>query len=240
MGEIDALFGELLAFYAKRGVEVVVVSEYGITDVDRPVALNREFRKRGWFTVKDELGLEMADLGASRVFAIADHQVAHVHVNDETLLGEVKAVLEGLDGVERVLEGDGKKAAGIDHARSGDLVVVADSRSWFSYYYWLDDRVAPDFARCVDIHRKIGYDPVELFLDPALCCPKLKVAWRLLKKKLGMRMLMDVVPLDGSLVKGSHGRLPEDEADWPVLAGVSGGPALEATGVFGELLKLWE
>ena len=119
-------------------------------------------------------------------------------------------------------------------------MVVADARSWFSYYYWLDDAVAPDFARCVDIHRKIGYDPVELFLDPELCCPKLKVAWRLVKKKLGMRMLMDVIPLDASLVKGSHGRVPEDEGDWPVLAGTGGGEVLEATGVFGELLKLWE
>ena len=240
LGEIDGLFGELLDFYTKRGVEVVVVSEYGITDVDRPVALNREFRKRGWFTVKDELGLEMADLGASKVFAIADHQVAHVHVNDVSLLGEVKAMLEGVDGVEQVLDGEGKREAGVDHARSGELVVVADSRSWFSYYYWLDDAVAPDFARCVDIHRKIGYDPAELFLDPSLCCPKLKVGWSLVKKKLGMRMLMDVIPLDASLVAGSHGRVPEDEGDWPVLAGAGGGEVLEATGVFGELLKLWE
>jgi hypothetical protein len=83
----------------------------------------------------------------------------------------------------------------------------------------MDDRRAPDYARCVDIHRKCGYDPVELFLDPKLRFPKLKVAWKLARKVLGFRMLMDVIPLDANLVRGSHGRVPEDAADWPVLIG---------------------
>ena len=93
--------------------------------------------------------------------------------------------------------------------RDIDLVAVADADCWFNYYYWLDDDMAPDFARTVDIHRKPGYDPVELFLDPDLTLIPLRVGWKLLKKTLGFRMLMDVIPLRPELVKGSHGRLNE-------------------------------
>lgn len=125
---------------------------------------------------------------------MADHQVAHIYVNDTALLNQVRSVVEFTPGVAAVLAEREKLAAGINHPRAGDLIAVAKENAWFTYYYWLDDRRAPDFARCVDIHRKPGYDPVELFLDPKLRAPKLKVAGKLLKKKLGFRMLMDVVP----------------------------------------------
>ncbi|HWK38069.1 MAG TPA: hypothetical protein VNR88_04065, partial [Hyphomicrobium sp.] len=92
-----------------------------------------------------------------------------------------------------------------------------EPNAWFTYYYWLDDARAPDFARCVEIHRKPGYDPVELFIDPAISAPKLAVGWRLLKRKLGFRSLMDVIPLDASLVRGSHGRADTPEARSPVI-----------------------
>jgi hypothetical protein len=198
-------------------VRVVLLSEYGITNVDRQVALNRLFRRQGWLAIKDELGRETLDAGASRVFAVADHQVAHIYVNDATLLEPARALLRGTAGVERVLGPAEKTAAGIDHPRAGQLIAVAAENAWFSYYYWLDDARAPDFAHTVDIHRKPGYDPAELFLDPKLTLPQLKIAWRLLQKKLGLRMLMDVIPLDATLVKGSHGRLPADPLDWPVF-----------------------
>ncbi|MEI2725119.1 MAG: hypothetical protein V9H26_16835 [Verrucomicrobiota bacterium] len=94
---------------------------------------------------------------------------------------------------------------------------MARDRAWFTYYYWLEDRRAPDFARTVDIHRKPGYDPVELFLDPKIPLVKARIVWRLLQKRLGFRMLMDVVPLDASLVKGSHGNRPGNPAEWPVM-----------------------
>ena len=101
--------------------------------------------------------------------------------------------------------------------------------------------VAPDFARCVDIHRKPGYDPVELFLDPKIPMPKLKIARRLFQKKLGFRMLMDVIPLDATLVKGSHGRRPADKKDWPVIItekpGLLGAEPIESTDVFQILLR---
>jgi hypothetical protein len=148
---------------------------------------------------------------------VADHQVAHVHVQDQSLLSEVKALLEALPGVEKVLDAQGKKEVHLDHVRSGDLVVVSDADSWFTYYFWLDDAKAPDYARCVDIHRKPGYDPVELIMDPSISIPMLKVGTKLLKKKLGFRYLMDVIPLDATLVKGAHGRVPESDLDKPLL-----------------------
>jgi len=217
--QIDEVVGDLIRFYEKRQIKVILLSEYGITDVDRPVHLNRVFREKGWLSIKDEVGLETLDLGGSRAFAIADHQLAHIYVNDPTIMDEVQAVLTETTGVEKVLGKVEKHYAGLNHARSGDLVAIADAHSWFTYYYWQDDAKAPDFARCVDIHRKCGYDPVELFIDPELKFPKLKLALTLAKKKLGFRYLMDVIPLDATLVKGSHGRVPEDTADWPVLIG---------------------
>lgn len=217
--QIDEVVGNLIRFYEKRQIKVILLSEYGITDVDRPVHLNRVFREKGWLSIKDEVGLETLDLGGSRAFAIADHQLAHIYVNDPTIMDEVQAVLTETTGVEKVLGKVEKHYAGLNHARSGDLVAIADAHSWFTYYYWQDDAKAPDFARCVDIHRKCGYDPVELFIDPELKFPKLKLALTLAKKKLGFRYLMDVIPLDASLVKGSHGRIPEDREDWPVLIG---------------------
>ena len=96
-------------------------------------------------------------------------------------------------------------------------IAIAAENAWFTYYYWLDDSKAPDFARTVDIHRKPGYDPVELFLDPAIKMPMVKIAAKLLRKKLGFRMLMDVIPLEASLVRGSHGRRPDDPSTGPLL-----------------------
>ncbi len=215
--EIDAIVGDLLQCFQERGVQPVIVSEYGITNVQTPVHLNRIFRERGWLVVKEELGLELLDAGASRVFAVADHQIAHIYVNDRSLLQAVGETLAAIPGVASVLGTEEKREAGLDHPRAGDWIAVARENAWFTYYYWLDNDRAPDFARCVDIHRKPGYDPVELFLDPALKFPKLRIAQRLLQKKLGFRMLMDVIPLDASLVKGSHGCRPRSKKDWPVL-----------------------
>ena len=217
--ELDAACGTLIDYAAASGREVIVVSEYGITPVTDAVHVNRALREKGLLRVRpEEHGREVLDAGASAAFALADHQVAHVYVNDRSRLGEVRALLEKLDGVEQVLDDAGKKAFGLDHARSGELVAISKADRWFSYYYWLEDRLAPDFARTVDIHRKPGYDPVELFFDPALAAPKLASAWRLAKRKLGLRALMDVISLkDTALVKGSHGRLTDDPRHGPLV-----------------------
>jgi predicted AlkP superfamily pyrophosphatase or phosphodiesterase len=237
---IDAIVGDLIDFFAKQSVEVVLLSEYGIGAVDTPVHLNRLFRERGWLTVKEELGLELLDCGASKVFAVADHQVAHVYLNDSALTSEVRRLLEGQAGIGAVWGESEKAAHGLNHSRAGDLIAVAKEHAWFTYYYWRDDQCAPDFARTVDIHRKPGYDPVELFLDPAIPLVKARIAWQLMQKKLGFRMLMDVVPLDAGLVKGSHGGKPSDAREWPVLIGgrsdLIPGEAINSTDVF-DLLK---
>ena len=217
LARIDTIVGDLLDFYHRQSVEVALISEYGLVAVDQPVHLNRLFRDKGWLVTREELGLELLDPGASRVFAAADHQVAHIYINDPSLTRKVREALEGEPGVAHVMDRVEKQAAGIDHPRAGDLIAVANERAWFTYYYWMDERRAPDFARTVDIHRKPGYDPVELFLDPKLPLPKARILWRLLQKKLGFRMLMDVIPLDASLVKGSHGARPADPRDHPIL-----------------------
>jgi len=214
---IDDVAGELIDFFRARGVQVAVLSEYGITEVDMPVHLNRVLRRHGWLSIKDELGLETLDCGGSRAFAVADHQVAHIYLNDPAIESQVRAAMEAEPGVERVLDAAAQAELGLRHARAGDLIAIAKPRSWFTYYFWLDDAVAPDFARTIDIHRKAGYDPAELFLDPNLRWPKLRIAAFLLRKKLGLRGLLNVIPLDATLVRGSHGRIPEDENDWPVL-----------------------
>ncbi len=219
LGEIDDLCKDLVEYYEKKGAKVLLLSEYGITTVSRPVHINRVLREAGYIQVKGELGLETLDEGTCKAFAVADHQVAHVYVQDPKDLPQVKQLLENTPGIARVLDIEGKKAYHVNHERAGELVVLANPDSWFTYYFWLDDRKAPDYARTVDIHRKPGYDPVEMFADPSITWLKAKIGMKLLKKKLGFRYLMDVIPLDATLVKGSHGIVPQNELDWPVIIG---------------------
>jgi predicted AlkP superfamily pyrophosphatase or phosphodiesterase len=216
---IDAVAGGLIDGVREAGAEVLVVSEYGIEPVSDCVHINRVLREAGYLAVRETLGWELLDPGASRAFAVADHQVAHVYVTEAADIEPVRRLLAGTAGIERVLGRDGKSELQIDHPRAGELIAIAEPDRWISYYYWLDEDRAPDFARTVDIHRKPGYDPVELFLDPSLAMPQLKVALRLAQKRLGFRMLMDVIPMDPRLVKGSHGRLPNLTEQGPVVIG---------------------
>ncbi|MEM8486091.1 MAG: nucleotide pyrophosphatase/phosphodiesterase family protein [Bacteroidota bacterium] len=215
--EIDTVCEELITKFEAEGIRVIVLSEYGINEVSKPISLNRIFRNEGFIAIREEMGLELLDAGASKVFAVADHQLAHIYVGDPVLTASVKTLVEQVPGVAMVLDQEGQVAYGIDHPRSGELVAVSDPDAWFTYYYWLDDNKAPDFARTVDIHRKPGYDPVELFTNPDFSMPMLQVARRLIRKKLGFRYLMDVIPLDASLVKGSHGHLTADPEESPLL-----------------------
>ncbi len=216
---IDKIAGKLIDFYQARNVEIIVVSEYGIEAVDKPVHINKVLRKNNYITVRETLNWEMLDPGASRAFAVADHQIAHVYVRDKADISKVKSLLESITGIEKVLDKADKQALYIDHQRAGDLIAIAEKGAWFTYYYWLDDDKAPDFARTIDIHRKPGYDPAEMFIDPDIKLPMAKIAWRLLQKKLGMRMLLDIIPLKPELIKGSHGRLPSTPNKGPLIIG---------------------
>ncbi len=215
--ELDGVCGRLIDHYDSQGARVIVLSEYAIEPVSRPVHLNRILREAGLITVREELGHELLDAGASKAFAVADHQVAHVYVNDPSRITQVRALLEATPGVQEVLDEEGKRRWHLDHPRSGELVAIARPQAWFTYYYWLHDARAPDFARTVDIHRKPGYDPAELFVDPMIKFPQVKIATTLAKKKLGFRALMKVIPTEASLVRGSHGRPAPSAAHGPLL-----------------------
>jgi len=217
VGEVDGLVGDLVHAADEAGAAVVVVSEYGLVDVSRPVHINRALREAGLLAARPTPAGEVLDVFASRAFAVADHQVAHVYVRDGTALPAARRLLAKLPGVARVLDREGQREFGLDHARAGDLVALSERDAWFTYYYWTDPAAEPDFARTVDIHRKPGYDPCELFLDPKIALPRLHVARRLAQKKLGLRYLMDVIPLDALLVRGSHGLLPATPEEGPVF-----------------------
>lgn len=218
--ELDSVIAPLLDAATARGATILALSEYAITEVSTPVHVNRLLRSAGLLNVHTQDGMEYLDPWTSRAFAVADHQLAHVYVRDPADLAIVTKLCADLPGVAEVLDDAGKNEYGLDHARSGELVLVAAPGAWFTYYYWLDDARAPDFATHVEIHRKPGYDPAELLFDPAgPGAAKARAAKALLRKKLGMRYRMNVVGLDAgaSAIRGSHGRLPEGESDSPVL-----------------------
>jgi hypothetical protein len=248
-GELDSTCEPLLDAARRVGARVWVVNEYSHVQVDRALPLNWMYRAAKLLSARDGPFGEQLDLFGSAAFAVCDHQVAHVYFNPAaveklresrdskspnlanaeqppTKLEALRDALEQCNGVQRVLMGAERREIGLDHARAGDLVALAKPDAWFAYRFWLDDR-PPDYARTVDIHRKPGYDPCELFFDPALALPKLRVLRRLMAKKLGFRTLFDVIPLDTSLVRGSHGLPVPDPLDKPVMVG-DGPPPSEA------------
>jgi predicted AlkP superfamily pyrophosphatase or phosphodiesterase len=240
VGELDAACAPLLDAAGAVGARVWVVSEYGHVQVSRAVLPNRALREAGLLTVRPGPFGEDLDTFTSRAFAVCDHQIAHVYVADTADRPRVRDLLLGLKGVARVLDGQERSAIHLDHERAGELIALADADAWFAYPFWLEDRRAPDYARTVDIHRKPGFDPCELFFDPRLTWPKGRVLWRLLQKKLGFRTLFDVVPLDARLVRGSHGLPATDAADRPLLIGegpAPEGPELPMTAVHDWILQ---
>lgn len=210
--EIDTVIKDLVEFYERKNANIILLSEYGIAPTNHPIHLNRTFRREGLLEIRMERGLELMDMGESKAFVIADHQIAHVYINDDSVREKVKGILESTPGVSLILDKEGQAAHHIDHERSGDFVIMSDQDHWFTYYFWLDDALAPDYARCVDIHKKPGYDPVEVFMTS-----KLRAAYKLLRKKLGFRYVLDIVPLDATLIKGSHGSTETEEKYHPIL-----------------------
>ena len=240
--DLDTVAGGLIDYARARGDAVVVLSEYGITPASRHVDINRALRRAGFLRAYTQAGMDYLDPWASRAFAVADHQIAHVYVADRADLDAVRETLRSLPGVASLLEGDALAAAGLAHPRAGELVALAERDAWFTYHYWLDDARAPDFARQVEIHRKPGYDPAELLMDPDDRRVKLRAAAALARKAAGMRYVLSVVGLDASKhVRGTHGLLPETELDGPVLLCSEAAPRrdrIAATDVGDLLLEL--
>lgn len=212
--QIDHLVEELVSFFRGRNVEVVLLSEYGIAPVAKPIHINRILRKEGLLGIRSERGLELLDAGASEAFAVADHQLAHIYIKQEATKSRLKSLLVSHPGIAKVLDKEEQKKWGICHERSGDLVILADPDTWFTYYFWEDDAKAPDYARMVDIHKKPGYDPVEMFFTS-----KSRAIFKLLLKKIGFRAILDITPLNPNLVKGSHGSTEIGREYYPVLIG---------------------
>jgi predicted AlkP superfamily pyrophosphatase or phosphodiesterase len=183
----DDLVGQVIQKTKDLGIkddtQFVIVSEYGFNDVQSHVPLNRKLREAGLLTVRTINDREYIDFELSKAFAMVDHQIAHVYINDGHT-EPIKRLLENIEGVERILSTEDKKMLNINHERSGDLIALANKDSWFSYYWWNDDTKAPNFAKTVDIHRKPGYDPAELFIDPTT----------------------KSIPLNADRIRASHGR----------------------------------
>ncbi|MDK1361899.1 alkaline phosphatase family protein [Arthrobacter sp. zg-Y1219] len=215
--ELDAALAPLLDEAQARGYAVIAVAEYGIEDAHLPVDINRVLRREGLLEVYVQDGKEQLDTWASRAFAVADHQVAHVYVQDAGDVARTADILRATRGIDEVLDRNAQGRYGLDHERSGELVVIAEPGAWFTYYFWLDDARAPEYARGVDIHRKPGYDPGELFFDPADKLAKAKAGLNLIRKKAGLRYAMSTVPLNPGHVRGTHGRLPGSRNSTPMV-----------------------
>lgn len=214
---VDELCGKLIDTTLNDNARIIVLSEYAVTPVTKPVHINRLLRKNNFLQTRNELGLEQLDISNSKAFAVSDHQIAHVYIRNNTDIPAVRTLFESLEGVEKILSKKDSEQYSLNHSRSGDLIVLAKPDTWFTYYYWLDDQQAPDYARTVDIHRKPGFDPVELFFDPTIRVLPLSIAWKLLKRKLGFRQLLDVIPLMPELVQGSHGIVHSDKKYNPIV-----------------------
>jgi hypothetical protein len=186
--ELDGVMGKLAvaagAAYGGSNLVWLVASEYVIMPVDHVTYPNRALRQAGLLAVKDDGG-EVIDFANTPAWALVDHQFSHVFVKDRDA-ATIKRVVELFGkhrGIAEVLVGDERGEYALDHERAGDVVLISTPDSWQAYYYWLEDTKAPKFARTVDIHNKPGYDPVELHFDIAT----------------------KSIPLDATLVRGSHG-----------------------------------
>ena len=214
--DLDQVLGRLITDLRRMGRRILVVSEYGIEPVQRPIRINQVLRELGQVAFRLEEGREYLDPGESKAFAVADHQVAQVYCPGGGDLDALARQLAEVDGVAEVLCGEAR--GDLDHPRAGDLVLVAEPGAWFTYDWWVQDERAPDYARTVDIHRKPGYDPCELLMKPGLMT-KAKVVRKLIAKKFGFRTLFDVIPLRPEWVGGSHGRIDVEPMRRPVLLG---------------------
>lgn len=207
LAQLDAVIAELCDGAAARGYEICLFADYTIHSVQNACTPNRALRDAGLLTARTVGGLEYLDAWNSRALAVTDHQVAHVYLPrpagasaDVAVLAEARAVLESLPGVERVLSVEEQRDLRVAHDNAGDLIAIAQKDAWFWYPWWHEDRLAPDYARHIDIHAKPGYDPMEMFME---FWPRGE--WR--------PRLLPAVSFDVARIRGSHGRPPSEPAD---------------------------
>jgi len=206
---MDTALQPLLRAAQSQDRDVLIISDYGFEAVDRPIYPNRVLRRAGFVHIEDPANGERIEFGSSRAFAVCDNQVAHVYIARPEDIPRVRRVLEDTEGVNEVLDRAAQAELGIDHPRSGELIITATSRSFFSYPYWLDDTKAPDFAECVAVFDKVGTDTCELFLKPGVA-GKLHLAKRLAQLVAGIKVPYDIVDTDDANVRGAR-RVARDD-----------------------------
>ena len=186
--KIDIVVNSIVEKIKKLGIiddtEFILFSEYGFNNVDEGISINKILREKGLLETRTIKNKEYIDFEYSKAFALVDHQIANIYLNKPEDKSKVKKVLENIPNIEMICDDKEKQNLKIDHSRSGDLIAISNKDKWFSYYWWNDDDKAPTFAKTVDIHRKPGYDPLELFVNPQT----------------------KNIPFETSLIKGSHGR----------------------------------
>lgn len=161
--ELASLLAELLKAAGSRKYRVIFFGDYPIGEARGVIFPNRALRRAGLFETRDIKGRHYPNYYTSAAFCMVDHQIAHLYLFEPGRLEEARALTAGLAGVDRVLDRAAQAEVGLDHPRSGELVLVAEPGYWFDYRWWEENREAPDFASHVDIHNKPGYDPGELF-----------------------------------------------------------------------------
>jgi predicted AlkP superfamily pyrophosphatase or phosphodiesterase len=214
---MDVEVRSLLDAARNEGRDIAIVSDYGWAAVDRPIMINQAFRRAGLLEVERLANGERLEAGRSRAFAVVDSQMAHIYVARDDDLESVRSLVAGLEGVTRVLDRTEQAALGIDHARSGDLIALADAPYWFAYPYWLEDEHAPDFAHCIAIFDKIGWDPTEILLRPGLFGGRLRLGVRALQKMLRLAVPFDIISGDPAQVRVARRTLAGDDDQGPVL-----------------------
>lgn len=195
--ELDGVIGSLLSFLEENNLkeyEIMIVSEYGFNKVNKSISPNLILRQNGLLSVRKIKEKEYIDYENSKAFAMVDHQVTHLYVKAgyENL---VKTRLNNQDGISIILDKMLQEKFKINHPRSGELILCSQNNSWFNYHWWDEEKHAPDFTFNVDIHRKPGYDPLELFLD----------------------YQTKTISHNTKFVMGSHGLLSDDADHLPTL-----------------------
>jgi predicted AlkP superfamily pyrophosphatase or phosphodiesterase len=147
------------------GYEILMFGDYAIADTsagNAAVFPNRQLLSDGLLAVRKVGDMLYPDFHASNAFAVVDHEVGYVHVKDAADVPAVQTSLRKLPHVTVVPAGE-FAAMGIDHANAGQLAIIAQAGHWLAYPWWIGKRHDPDYASHIDIHKKPGYDPCELF-----------------------------------------------------------------------------
>tara|TARA_Y100000590_G_scaffold361534_1_gene418247 strand:- start:3891 stop:5195 length:1305 start_codon:yes stop_codon:yes gene_type:complete len=193
--EVDKLLGDLKEFIdtEKLDYEIIIISEYGFNQVNNSLSPNRILNENKLLEFRKINGKEYIDFELSKAFAMCDHQIAHIYIKPG-FENTVKTIFQNVD-VGNIFDKNAQLDLKINNVRSGEIILTSKKNSWFNYYWWTDEKYAPEFTFSVDIHRKPGFDPLELFLD----------------------MKTKKISQDVTLIRGSHGIIDNELSKLPIF-----------------------